>query len=354
MAYQVGNKWRANKSLGGARPTKIFNTEQEAKDWEKDIHIDLLDGKPIDIKRANKQITLQEAFENTINNPEVGWIKNNVETKHGIKQRYIANSFYKFFGINTKLRSITKDDWYKYITPYGETNTNNRRASCMNKILKQALQDHYITKEHYFTVPRNKERVGRVEVFSREEEAVIIHKCTELGYLDLKDFIICLIELGTRPEELRTSKPSDLIRTPEGETTLAMYRNKTNNDSTLGLRRRAERILVKRSNQKRFFMSSYRQLYNRWNDIRNKLGKAEDEKWVFYTCRHTCASRMAQAGKTLVQIANWLGHSENSPVTRKYIHFFPKDAIKIAKEMDEYEDKLSANNVRQLHKANEV
>ena len=41
MAYQVENKWRANKSLGDKRLTKMFNTEQEAKDWEKDIHIDL-------------------------------------------------------------------------------------------------------------------------------------------------------------------------------------------------------------------------------------------------------------------------------------------------------------------------
>ena len=72
----------------------------------------------------------------------------------------------------------------------------------------------------------------------------------------------------------------------------------------------------------------------------------------FYTCRHTCASRLAQMGKTLVQIAEWLGHSRNSPVTRRYVHFFPKDVIQTAEDMDKFEEKLSANKVRLLHKAN--
>ena len=57
-------------------------------------------------------------------------------------------------------------------------------------------------------------------------------------------------------------------------------------------------------------------------------------------------------GKTLVQIAEWLGHSRNSPVTRRYVHFFPKDVIQTAEDMDKFEEKLSANKVRLLHKAN--
>ena len=350
--YKLENdKWRVNVSMKGQRLTQVVDTEDEAKETEKDFKQQLLDGKPVNKIRANKQITLSLAFENTINNPENKWSKNGVETPHGRKQRYNNNSFLKFFGQNRILKTITKDDWYKYINQFGETNTNNRRASTMNKILKQAFADQYITKEHFFTVPRQKEKVGRVDTFSREEEIAIIQTCEKLGYLDLKDFVIALIDIGARPEELRTSTPKDLIRTPEGEITLALYRPKTCNDSIVGLRKRSQDILVKRSNQKRFFMSSYRQLYNRWNDVRDRLGKNTDEKWVFYTCRHTCASRMAQAGFTLVQIANHLGHAHNSPTTRKYIHFFPKDAINIGKRMDEYEEELSAKSVRQLHEA---
>ena len=350
--YKLDNdKWRVNVSMKGQRLTQVVNTEDEAKETEKDFKQQLLDGKPVNKIRANKQITLSLAFENTINNPENKWSKNGFVTPHGKKQGYIANSLYKFFGKNRVLKTITKDEWYKYINQFGDTNTNNRRASTMNKILRQAFADQYITKEHFFTVPRQQEIVGRVETFSREEETAIIQKCEELGFLELKDFVIALIDIGARPEELRTATPKDLTRTPEGEITLALYRNKTNSDSIVGLRKRTQDILIKRSNQKRFFMSSYRQLYNRWNDVRDRLGKNTDEKWVFYTCRHTCASRMAQAGFTLVQIANWLGHSENSPVTRKYIHFFPKDSINIAKRMDEYEEELSAKSVRQLHEA---
>ena len=140
--YKLENdKWRVNVSMKGQRLTKVVDTEDEAKETEKDFKQQLLDGKPINKIRANKQITLSLAFENTINNPENKWSKNGLVTPHGKKQGYIANSLYKFFGKNRVLKTITKDEWYKYTNQFGDTNTNNRRASTMNKILLQANDD---------------------------------------------------------------------------------------------------------------------------------------------------------------------------------------------------------------------
>ena len=96
-------------------------------------------------------------------------------------------------------------------------------------------------------------------------------------------------------------------------------------------------------------MSSYRVLYNKWQDIRERLGKSDDKEWVFYTCRHTCASRMAEMGATLTQIDDWLGHAPNSPVTRRYNHFFPKQKVDLSRKMDEFNNNLRANAVRIVH-----
>ena len=59
---------------------------------------------------------------------------------------------------------------------------------------------------------------------------------------------------------------------------------------------------------------------------------------------------MADAGYTLAVIADWLGHAPNSPVTRRYIHFFPKSKVNISKKMDEFEEKLEAEPVHIEHR----
>ena len=345
-------KWRVNVSVKGkGRATQTVDKETECEAVEKDLRQQLIDGVPQNQVRAKSQVTLKEEFEYTLNNPRRGWSKNGFHTAHGQKQVYYANSFYKFFGANKLLREIKLLNWDEYIKQYPDTNTNNRRACCMNSIFKNAFEAQRITSDNYLRIPRTKEKMTRVRVFSREEELAILQTCTMLGYLDLHDFVICLIELGCRPEELRTATPKDLQRYVDGKSSIALHRSKTDSDSILGLRKRTKEILIRRSNQERFFMSSYRVLYNKWNDVRDRLSKNDDVDWTFYTCRHTCASRLAEAGKTLAQIAEWLGHSKNSPVTRRYIHFFPKDAIKIADDMDKYEEKLSADNVRLMHGA---
>ena len=61
---------------------------------------------------------------------------------------------------------------------------------------------------------------------------------------------------------------------------------------------------------------------------------------MFHTCRHTCASRLAEAGSTYMEVCDWMGWSYNSPVAKRYIHFFPKTKINMAKKLDELKARL--------------
>ena len=351
MARQEGEKWRADVMVNGKRKSKICATKEEAEKTEKEIKKQLIDGKPLNKVRALSQITLREAYENCINNREVGWVVDGEPTAHGRKQGYYAKSFYEFFGANKPLRDIKLNDWYSYIEQFGDwTATNNRRACCMNKIFRQALEDGHINPKNLIKIKRKKEKLTRARAYTREEEDMILAECRKFGYTDLEEFVICLIETGASPEDLRTGNSKNILRFASDDgITFNFNRGKTDIAVSVGLLKRSRDILLRRSNSKRFFMSSYRQLYNKWQDIRERLGKSDDKEWIFYTCRHTCASRMAEAGKTLVQIADWLGHAPNSPVTRRYIHFFPKQKTNMAREMDEFNKKLRANPVRLVH-----
>ena len=138
------NRWRVDIRHKGLKPyTKCFpvgddskeEAEQKAQDNHKDIQQQLLDGKPLGRIRAKSQITLREAFENTLNNPEVAWLDGTGEpTAHGRKMKYYAKMFYNYFGANKPLREIKKGTatmegtWYNFISQFGESNTNNRKA----------------------------------------------------------------------------------------------------------------------------------------------------------------------------------------------------------------------------------
>ena len=348
MARQEGEKWRADVMVNGKRKSKICATKEEAEETEKEIKKQLIDGKPLNKVRALSQITLREAYENCINNREVGWVVDGEPTAHGRKQGYYAKSFYEFFGANKPLRDIKLDDWYSYIEQFGDwTATNNRRACCMNKLFSQARLDNHITADNHLKIKRRKEKLTRARAYTREEENMILKECDTFGYDDLKDFVICLIETGASPEDLRTGNSKNILRFPNQDgVTFNFNRGKTDIAVSVGLLKRSKDILIRRSNQPRFFMSSYRVLYNKWQDIRERLGKSDDKEWIFYTCRHTCASRLAEQGCTLVEVADWLGHAPNSPVTRRYIHFFPTHKLKIVDKMNEYNNKVRASIVR--------
>ncbi len=86
---------------------------------------------------------------------------------------------------------------------------------------------------------------------------------------------------------------------------------------------------------KTYFETSYRKITYKWQMVREALGQANNKDFVFHTCRHTCASRLAEAGSTYMEVCDWMGWSYNSPVAKRYIHFFPKTKINMAKKLDD-------------------
>ena len=93
MARRDGKKWRADVCVNGKRKGKMCDTEEEAKKVEVSLRHQLIDGRPLNKVRALSQITLKQAFETGLNNPEAGWVVDSEPTAHGRKQKYYANAF---------------------------------------------------------------------------------------------------------------------------------------------------------------------------------------------------------------------------------------------------------------------
>ena len=69
------DKWRADIMVNGKRKQKICATEDEANKLEAEYAHQLIDGKPLNKVRGISQITLREAGNNALNNPQVGFSK---------------------------------------------------------------------------------------------------------------------------------------------------------------------------------------------------------------------------------------------------------------------------------------
>ena len=330
--------YRVDITLGGKRITPVCESEEMAIATVASLKDQHERGITLIPTSVNRSITLKEAFEQCYNDPENGW----KDTDHGRKQKYYAQSFYNFWGANVPLTSITKEEWYKYIEQFQATATNNRRASCINKIFNYAIENGSIDASDRLKIKRKKEKLSRLYAFSRLDEKSMYDGCDKLGFDDLKDFLMVAIDTGARADTLIFATPKDLQHFSDGTFTLNLYHTKTGTHGNIGLKKRSQEILKRRSNSPRFFMGSYKHFYRRFQLLKKLLGKANDKNWVFHTCRHTCASRMAEAGIPLAKVAEWLGHSPNSPVTARYIHFYSAGKIDIANKLDEYDEQLDS------------
>jgi integrase len=59
-----------------------------------------------------------------------------------------------------------------------------------------------------------------------------------------------------------------------------------------------------------------------WDVVRQALGLGAD--WVFYLCRHTCATRLISKGINIKVVQNWMGHKDIN-MTLRYAKLVPSD-----------------------------
>lgn len=242
----------------------------------------------------------------------------------------------------TQVHEITRETIRDLIeTFYDEGNsgaTINRKLSALSVLLTIAEDEGWIDRAP--KLPRQSENKHRIHFFDNAEEAKMLAECERLGLSDLHDFIVFGIDTGFRRSELLGLTVSDC---DNGKAVLHAGETKSGLARSVPLTARANAIVQKRRDMgytKLFQYMSDAQLRKRWDTLKESLGYSDHNHFIVHTLRHTCASRLAMAGKNATFIQTWMGHS-SIMVTQRYMHLAKDALLEGADALDDYRKKYA-------------
>lgn len=262
-------------------------------------------------------------------------------TKSEVTASVNTRSAVDFFGASNVVQDLSVkqlDEYVANLEQKGNTNaTINRKLSSLSKMLKFALDREYITKIP--KIDKKKESNGRIRWLTNEEEKNLIGYFNETHRKDLCNLIVFLLETGARVGEALSVKWKDVDKNM-----VSFWDTKNNSPRSVPLTRNVAIALANQNvaqteteeTQKRegpFSHIDYSEFHYLWQKAKNSLGFRDDNQFVPHCLRHTCASRLAQAGVPLITIKEFMGH-KSIQVTMRYAHLAPNQLDKAREALE--------------------
>ena len=319
-----GNKWFANFTVDGIRYRKSKDTEVEAVAWEAEVKRRLALGLPTsDLQESNNVgMSLREVF----NKAHDRYWK---ETKNEDNVIYLQKQLETHFGTNVPIQAITTsriDDFILTCQKKGlAPSTINSKLAVLSKALR------YAHSRGFLKVMPAIERMSvvgnmRMRFLSPEEEQNIITILEHNGQWNFARFIEWSIDTGLRPSESRELPIKAITKQPDLGWVATIKKTKTSHPRVIPLTDRAYKAITTVSDD--FYplaQFTKQQIRKCWAIVRQNLNEV-DPDFVFYTTRHTCASRLVQRNVPLQIVKEWMGH-KTFDMTLRYAKLAPKNML---------------------------
>lgn len=333
--YKRGDKgvFYMNFTVGGARVTRSTGkfTKKEAKLVEAVEKKKLMEDAALSPREKRARMKFSEAIKKVY---DERW-KNNKDGEKSYRNMELV------MGVIGDL-SISKidEDVVAHLVVRMEAKGNKPATINRNLAgLKTVLRYH---KQPWDHIKLKKETKGRIRVLSREEQgrAVELLRSTthrQRGhYPEIADLVEVLADTGMRLSELLNLRYKDVSFTSN---LISIWVNKGDRPRSIPMTSKVRAILQARkvTNPDKPFTIDKHQADNGWKWVRKEMGLDKDPEFVLHALRHTCASRMVNAGVDLYVVKEWLGHS-SIQITEKYAHLNP---AKLAHAAMFLEDKLT-------------
>lgn len=209
-----------------------------------------------------------------------------------------------------------------------KNSTINRKLACLSKLLRKHHRDGHLDRLPDLT--KFPERNGRIRFLSRDEEAFLF-ACLDSQDPRYGNLARFLINTGARIGEAIQLRWSDV----EGGTA-TFWETKAHRPRSVPLTAQALAIMDKERGKRPigpFHDIRYANFLNAWNRAKRRAGLGTDPQVVPHVLRHTCASRLAQAGVDIKRIQEFLGH-RTLAMTLRYAHLAPRHLDVCAEALD--------------------
>jgi integrase len=256
--------------------------------------------------------------------------------KAGVHLAKIARLFVEWAGPKMAIgEALTDDRVNEYVEWRMDEKRNcggtiNRHLSAISVLCRMAKVN--------LELPWQQEGVHRLRYYTEDEEKMILATTLLWSKPDLHDLFVFLVDTGARLGETRKLEWRNIrgrLVTFEGPTT----KNHTTRSivATPRVEAALERLRKRHHNMYKgpFAVIDTRELRTFWERLRAHFPQWMGKDTVVHTFRHTCASRLAMAGKSEVQIMRWMGH-KNSATTQKYMHLSPATMDGLADALAHY------------------
>jgi integrase len=197
--------------------------------------------------------------------------------------------------------------------------TINRKLAILYKLLRKAHAMGIITKVPVYL--RLRENNARVRFLTPDEESFLFDAIRSRSE-DHYRLCVFLVDSGARVGEALNIKWQDI-----NAGSVTFWITKSGKSRTVPLTKRAmDALLEGRGSGKTgpFSMVDYQRFLYDWRSARKAVGLGNDQQVVPHILRHTCASRLVQAGIDLRRVQTYLGH-QTIQMTLRYAHLATSD-----------------------------
>lgn len=230
-----------------------------------------------------------------------------------------------FFGDKNLSQITPKDvDDYKLLRlTEVKPSTVNRELACLSHLFNLAKRQQRFFGENPVSISKLLPEHNQVErILKMEEETELLSSSSP----ELKTIILCALNTGMRKNEIITLKWENLdldrnIITIEHTNTKSKKTRRIPINSTLRKLLLEQKLKVGTSEY--VFLSSTGQPYKRHDSLKQAFGgackRANIKGLRFHDLRHTAATRMIEAGASIVAVSRILGHADLK-TTMRYAH----------------------------------
>jgi len=304
--------------IDGKRHRHTFTTATEAEAFEAELRLAAKFGKPMPVASVKMQGTTLGALCDLVTEKHWRGLKSEETlSRNGrLYVRFVGNKV----AVSDAFAEAQLRDYVLSLERAGlASGTVNRRLAAVSVMAKEAKRQGQIA-----SLPELKwqrEGMSRIRFYSQDEVAAILGETQRLGYFDYARLFAFLVDTGARLGEAEGLAWADcsgstvtFCDTKNGETRAVPMTTQA---------RRAAQVQKSHSAWTGPFSGLSRNtLRVLWEKLRGTLPWMGADT-VVHTFRHTCASRLVQAGHDLYHVQRWMGH-KSLTMTMRYAHLAPK------------------------------